>query len=176
LAYLVMENRPIRRDTVAILLWPNRGQSAARRNLRTCLHEIKYAPPEGTVMSGGDALRLAKPLQVLRTASTDRPGRHQSLIKAIDWSYSLLDQDQRVLFCSLSVFAEGFDLSAVEHVCRPGRHTPVEQTLQALVEKNLVQRRAPPPCKLLETSSPRQGRWLIPGLGRERPLTNDRDC
>ena len=58
LAYLAVEDRPIRRDTVATLLWPDSGQSAARRNLRTCLFEIKHALPQGALVIEGDALWL----------------------------------------------------------------------------------------------------------------------
>ena len=58
LAYLAVEDRPLRRDTVATLLWPDCGQSAARRNLRTCLYEIRHALPEGALLTEGDVLRL----------------------------------------------------------------------------------------------------------------------
>jgi tetratricopeptide (TPR) repeat protein len=104
---------------------------------------IELAIPLLRVYSPSDLVRrLAKPLHVLQAGDSDRPVRHQSLIKAIDWSYKLLEEDQKELFCALSVFAKDFDLSAVEHVCCSGQTKPVEQTLQALVEKNLVQRRA----------------------------------
>jgi tetratricopeptide (TPR) repeat protein len=86
------------------------------------------------------AKQLARPLHMLHSGGADRPARHQSLIRAIDWSYDLLEDDQRELFCALSVFARGFELAAIAHVCCTGRKAPVEQTLQGLVEKNLVQR------------------------------------
>ena len=40
LAYIGVEGRPIGRDTLATLLWPNSGQSQARANLRCCLHQF----------------------------------------------------------------------------------------------------------------------------------------
>lgn len=106
---------------------------------------IELAIPLLRVYSPADLVgQLAKPLRVLRSGGADRPLRHQSLERAIDWSYNLLDEDQRALFCALSVFAKGFDLAAVEHVCCRGRHRPVEQSLQALLEKSLVHQRDTP--------------------------------
>jgi predicted ATPase/DNA-binding SARP family transcriptional activator len=106
---------------------------------------IELAIPLLRVYSPGDLVsRLRRPLRVLRTGGADRPVRHRSLEKAIDWSYDLLDEDQRALFCALSVFAKGFDLAAVEHVCRVASKTPAERLLQALVEKSLVQQRRTP--------------------------------
>lgn len=43
-------------------------------------------------------------------------GRHQTLRSAIDWSYDLLSEQERVLFRRLSVFAGSFDLAAVEAI------------------------------------------------------------
>src|SRR6056297_182120 len=40
LAYIGVEGRPIGRDTLATLLWPNSGQSQARANLRSCIHQF----------------------------------------------------------------------------------------------------------------------------------------
>ena len=106
---------------------------------------IELAIPLLRVYSPADLVRrLSRPLHVLQTGGADRPVRHQSLAKAIAWSYDLLDEDQRELFCSLSVFAKGFDLPAVSNVCRIRRNTPVEQPLQALLEKSLVLRRNTP--------------------------------
>lgn len=40
LAYLCIENRPHERDSLATLLWPERGQAQAHQNLRSCLQDI----------------------------------------------------------------------------------------------------------------------------------------
>ena len=42
--------------------------------------------------------------------------RHQTLRAAVDWSYDLLDEQERLLFHRLSVFAGGFSLEAAEAV------------------------------------------------------------
>jgi predicted ATPase/class 3 adenylate cyclase len=43
--------------------------------------------------------------------------RHRTLRAAVEWSYDLLDPDERRLFDRLSVFVGWFDLAAVEAVC-----------------------------------------------------------
>ena len=53
----------------------------------------------------------------------DRSGsmRQQTLDATIDWSYELLSEVEQILWARLSVFAGGFDCSAVEQVCCEGR-------------------------------------------------------
>ena len=43
LAYLVIEGRPLERDEIAGLLWPETDDSAARARLRRTLHELQLA-------------------------------------------------------------------------------------------------------------------------------------
>ncbi len=58
IAYLAVEARPIGRDTLATLLWPFSGQSAARANLRAALHDAKYQLPSSALVIEGDTLEL----------------------------------------------------------------------------------------------------------------------
>lgn len=44
-------------------------------------------------------------------------GRHESLRKAIDGTYALCSAGERTVWARASVFADGFDLDAVQHVC-----------------------------------------------------------
>jgi hypothetical protein len=44
--------------------------------------------------------------------------RHRTLRSAIDWSYNLLDSDERALLDRLGVFPADFDYEAVQSVCR----------------------------------------------------------
>jgi predicted ATPase/DNA-binding CsgD family transcriptional regulator len=66
--------------------------------------------------------------------------RHRTLRGAIDWSYELLDEDERALFGRLGVFPADFDFEAVQSVCGPddpgGR--AMLTLLPALVDKSLV--------------------------------------
>jgi hypothetical protein len=65
-----------------------------------------------------------------------RPGaRHQGGLRAaIDWSYDLLFEEERRVFRSLAVFADGAAIDAVEAVCGP--HTL--DVVTRLVDKSLL--------------------------------------
>ena len=74
---------------------------------------------------------------------TGRSGsdRHQTIRATVEWSYRLLDERERLLFDRLSVFAGGFDLSAVEAVCADGETLHEELVVGvvgSLVDKSLV--------------------------------------
>jgi predicted ATPase/class 3 adenylate cyclase len=79
--------------------------------------------------------RLAHSLDRLTSGACDAPERHQTLRATIEWSYNLLDEDERSLFASLGVFSGGCTLEAAEEVCEADI-----DTLQSLVEKNLLRR------------------------------------
>jgi predicted ATPase/DNA-binding SARP family transcriptional activator len=79
--------------------------------------------------------RLARRLDFLTSGPRDLPARQQTLRAAIDWSYDLLDGDERAAFAGLGVFAGGWTLEAAEAVCGAGL-----DTLASLVDKSLVRR------------------------------------
>jgi predicted ATPase/DNA-binding CsgD family transcriptional regulator len=66
--------------------------------------------------------------------------RHRTLRGAIDWSYELLDGDERALFDQLGVFPADFDYEAVQSVCRAEDlgGAAVITLLPKLVDKSLV--------------------------------------
>ena len=66
--------------------------------------------------------------------------RHRTLRSAIDWSYELLDGDERALFDLLGVFPADFDYEAVQSVCRAEDlgGAAVLTLLPRLVDKSLV--------------------------------------
>lgn len=63
------------------------------------------------------AIRLQNRFQLLRTKYHGVSERHQTMLAAVDWSYGLLSESERLLFNRLSVFNSGFTLEAVEEVC-----------------------------------------------------------
>jgi predicted ATPase/DNA-binding CsgD family transcriptional regulator len=74
-----------------------------------------------------------------RTAVGDR---QESLLASIGWSYDLCSERERLLWARLSVFADGFDLTAAEAVCAGGEldADSMIDTLVALVDKSVVLR------------------------------------
>ncbi len=84
--------------------------------------------------------KLENPLGLLTTGSRTSAARHQTLRAALEWSYDLLDEQERELLNRLSVFAGGWDLEAAEAV---GAEVPTQaglvlDLLSALVDKSLV--------------------------------------
>ena len=64
--------------------------------------------------------------------------RHQTLRHAVQWSYELLTDDERVVLNRCSVFAGGFDLASATHLCDGFDEYAVLDLLDALVRKSLV--------------------------------------
>ncbi|HEY7275824.1 MAG TPA: LuxR C-terminal-related transcriptional regulator [Trebonia sp.] len=99
-----------------------------------------------------------------RTAVGERVGggdRRQSLQASAGWSYELCSPAERLLWARLSVFADGFDLAAAEHVCS-GDEFGADEILDALVglvDKSIVLR-AP------DRGGP--ARYRLPALVREQ--------
>ncbi len=84
--------------------------------------------------------RLDERFQLLTGGSRTALPRHQTLRSLVDWSYDLLTDPERALFCRLSAFAGGWTLEAAEKVCAGG---PVDQRevldlLTSLTDKSLV--------------------------------------
>jgi predicted ATPase/DNA-binding CsgD family transcriptional regulator len=66
--------------------------------------------------------------------------RHQTLQAAIEWSYGLCTEAERVVWRRLSVFAGTFDLAVARDVA-VGEHVPAEraaEVLEGLVDKSVV--------------------------------------
>ena len=73
------------------------------------------------------------PLNLLIEGAHDLPPRQRTLRTAIEHSYHLLSDEQRMLFRRLGVFAGGFDLGAAEMVANAD-----VSTLRSLAGKSLV--------------------------------------
>jgi predicted ATPase/class 3 adenylate cyclase len=78
--------------------------------------------------------RLSKRLDLLKAGRGVDP-RQQTLWATIEWSYDLLEPNEKRLFECMSVFDGGCTLEAVEEVCEADI-----DALQSLVDKSLVSR------------------------------------
>ncbi|WP_329216617.1 AAA family ATPase [Streptomyces sp. NBC_01485] len=84
--------------------------------------------------------RLDDRFRLLTSGSRTVLPRQQTLRAVVDWSWDLLDEDERDVLARLSVFARGCDLAAVEAVCGPDARDPLDSLtpLASLVDKSLV--------------------------------------
>ncbi len=84
--------------------------------------------------------KLDQRFLLLTGSSRTVPHRQQTLRAAIDWSYDLLSDVEKALFCALSVFAGGWTLEAAEEVCAGEgiESQEVLDLLTSLVDKSLV--------------------------------------
>lgn len=83
--------------------------------------------------------RLERRFELLQGNDRSAPDRHRTLLAVIDWSWSLLSEDQRVALCRLSVFSDGFTLGAAEAVLGPSAVDDVpgivDQSMLAVTEQ-----------------------------------------
>jgi predicted ATPase/DNA-binding winged helix-turn-helix (wHTH) protein len=88
------------------------------------------------------AQRLEKIFKLLTTGSRSVLPRHQTLRATIDWSFSLLAEEEQILLRRLSVFVDGWSLDGAVAVAGDG-DVPLDpddvfDRLSALVDKSLV--------------------------------------
>jgi predicted ATPase/class 3 adenylate cyclase len=83
--------------------------------------------------------RLADRFGLLVGGSRTALSRQQTLHATLDWSYDLLDEEERALLRALSVFVGGIALDAAEGICaREGTDIHVLALLARLVDKSLL--------------------------------------
>lgn len=87
-----------------------------------------------------DALlnRLDTRLDILSSGARDLPDRQQTIRKTIEWSYDLLDEQEKRMFARLAVFRGGRCIEACEAVCSVGLKIDVLDGLASLIDKNLL--------------------------------------
>lgn len=84
--------------------------------------------------------RLDQRFRLLTGGSRNALPRQQTLRATVDWSFSMLSEDERSVLVRMSVFVDGFDLEAAEAVCGIGEVDPfdVADIVGSLVDKSLV--------------------------------------
>ncbi|MBN8492991.1 MAG: tetratricopeptide repeat protein [Burkholderiales bacterium] len=84
--------------------------------------------------------RLTDRYKILTGGSRVLQERQQTLRALVDWSYELLQDNEKLLLRRLAVFVGGFDLEAAEKVCgvEPIEDFEVLDLLGSLVDKSLV--------------------------------------
>ncbi|MFC7310635.1 BTAD domain-containing putative transcriptional regulator, partial [Streptomyces monticola] len=84
--------------------------------------------------------RLDDRFRVLAGGYRGAPPRQQTLRAAMDWSWDLLDEPERIVLRRLAVHADGCSLRAAEAVCAGGEVAEEEVLglLAALVDRSLV--------------------------------------
>ena len=101
---------------------------------------IELAAARLRTMSLDDIIQRLDDRFVLLGGPGPSPGRHATLKAMLDWSYDLLQPDERCLLARLSTFVGGFTLAAAEQVCGTSPLSPsaVLDVLEALIDKSLV--------------------------------------
>ncbi|MEV6878946.1 BTAD domain-containing putative transcriptional regulator [Amycolatopsis sp. NPDC051128] len=98
---------------------------------------IELAAARLRTMSADDvAARLGDRFKLLSRGERTAEPRHRTLRGVVEWSWDLLDPDERLLAGRFAVFAGGARLDAVERVCGVG---DADLVLTGLVEKSFVE-------------------------------------
>jgi predicted ATPase/DNA-binding SARP family transcriptional activator len=86
------------------------------------------------------AERMDDIFTVLVGGARSAPPRHQALRATLDWSYDLLDTDERATFRRLATFFGGFTLQAAERIAAGGDVRPdaMLELLTRLADKSLL--------------------------------------
>ncbi|MFI6300978.1 BTAD domain-containing putative transcriptional regulator [Amycolatopsis thailandensis] len=90
-----------------------------------------------TLPVGEIATRLDDRFKLLSRGSRGAESRHRTLRGVVEWSWDLLEDDERLLGRRLTVFAGGTTLADAETVCAV---PDVEDLLPSLVDRSLVER------------------------------------
>ena len=101
---------------------------------------IELAAARLKVLTPGELVfRLGSRMDVLAGSTRDVPVRQRALRTAIEWSYDLLNRDERAMFRKLSVFVGTWSLADAEYVCA-GSASDVLAAVESLLDKSLIRR------------------------------------
>jgi predicted ATPase/DNA-binding XRE family transcriptional regulator len=111
----------VRLDGIALAI----ELAAARMNLLTIADLEHHLNERFDVLTGGSTMALP---------------RHQTMRATMDWSYELLTEREREIFCRLSIFPASFSLDAAVAVCGDDRNGKwhIFEALASLIDKSLV--------------------------------------
>src|SRR5215208_6569831 len=95
---------------------------------------IKLLPPQVLLD------RLGNRLKILTGGARNLPERQRTLRNAIEWSYGLFDEGEKMLFGRLGVFSSGTTLEAMEAVCDDEGDLPTDifEGTSSLLDKSLL--------------------------------------
>ncbi|HVU10317.1 MAG TPA: tetratricopeptide repeat protein [Phototrophicaceae bacterium] len=103
---------------------------------------IELAAARSKVFTPQDLLaRLTNRLAVLTGGAQDLPMRQRTLRGALEWSYDLLQPDERLLFRRLGVFVGEWTIDAAEQICNLEGHLQIVDGLETLLNHSLLQSR-----------------------------------
>ncbi len=85
--------------------------------------------------------RLERRFEVLRGGTRDLPERQHTMYSAIDWSYNLLNENEKRLLRCLSVFVGDWTFEAADAVCNADDTQQIEvfDGLEILIDNSLLQ-------------------------------------
>jgi predicted ATPase len=110
---------------------------------------VKMLPPQAILT------RLTDRLKLLTGGAKDLPARQQTLRNTLDWSYSLLNEQEKILYARLAVFVGGFALEDAEAVCNLEDHLDILEGISSLVNNSLLKQEeladGQPRFRMLET-------------------------
>lgn len=93
---------------------------------------IKLLPPNALLA------RLDSRLKTLTGGPRDFPERQRTLRHTLDWSFKLLNEEERMLFSRLAVFRGGRNRASVEAICAPGLPFDWLAGVESLLNKSLL--------------------------------------
>jgi predicted ATPase len=101
---------------------------------------IKLLPP------GAMLERLGSRLKLVTGGARNLPERQRTLRGTIEWSHTLLEEGEQVLFARLAVFAGGRPLEAIEAICDARGDLPVDalEGVSSLLDKSLLRQEEGP--------------------------------
>ena len=101
---------------------------------------IKLLPPRAMLE------RLGSRLKLVTGGARDLPERQRTLRGTIEWSHTLLEEGERVLFARLAVFSGGRTLEAIEAICDAKGDLPVDTLdgVSSLLDKSLLRQEEGP--------------------------------